>query len=530
MMAVRFYGDSGAAGLTFTATAGEDIAQNDLLGRTSAGTVKVAKGYSPRNAQIVRSGIGGGNGIDGGGGIRTAYDSAMAVAYCSFYDVMIVVHNFSLNLVDSPSISLIGKNGYQNTLAPQKLTSGALDRVRSTALIWDDTLRAGVIFTCDNGGGGGTLRYWHFEVNSATSVTVSARTITSVGSGLDYVAADLIASGEGLIIQDDNGAGLKAAYVAFSNTAISTFSSTSAIAGSTASGQPVIKAEPGADRALVCYQDNTGSSKAAMLSKNGTSAPTWGSVITLNSATSNYRTFSIDYDTINSSWLVGSIYWPEAKLAARIMTNSGTTVTATGNWAVANNALAFGEPVAFADPTTGKNFVFSGFLGPNYIKVTPSSGAQTGNIEADFSAANTGFNTFASQYSEHKTGVYIGPWANRFYYLVGQETGSFAGVVIERAEGPNFYSFDPEEETFVGAASQTVGIATAAAANNGTVTVSAYVESDAYTGFSTGETLYIDVAGNIVANNTGSIIGVGKDATAVYILPNSTAFATAITE
>jgi hypothetical protein len=89
---------------------------------------------------------------------------------------MIVVTNSVVNGFNSPSISLIGKNGYQNTLAAQQLTSGVPDRTRSTALIWDDTLRAGVIFTCDNGGRG-TLRYWHFEVNSATSVTVSARTI-----------------------------------------------------------------------------------------------------------------------------------------------------------------------------------------------------------------------------------------------------------------------------------------------------------------------------------------------------------------
>jgi hypothetical protein len=519
MMAVRFYGDSGAAGITFTATAGEAIAQNDILGRTSAGTVKVAKGYSPRNAQIADVAW-----------THTTHAPG-AVAYCSFYDVMIVVSSSITGVqLNSPAISLIGKNGYQNTLAPQQLTSGGLNRTRGTALIWDDTLRAGVIFTSDNGGSG-TLRYWHFKVNSATSVTVSARTSTSLGNEVDEVAADLIASGEGLIIQQDNGAGLKAAYVAFSNTAITTFSSTSAIAGSTTTGAAAIKAEPGADRALVCYQDNTGSSKAAMLSKNGTSAPTWGSVITLNSATSNYRRFSIDYDTINSSWLVGSIYWPEAKLAARIMTNSGTTVTATGNWAVANNSLAFTDPIAFADPTTGKNFVFSGFEGPGYIKVTPSSVAQTANVEADFSAANTGFNTFYSQYTVNGTGVYIGPWANRFYYLVVQETGSFKGEIIgPQNDGANFYSFDPEEETFVGAASQTVGIATAAAANNGTVTVSGYVESDAYTGFSTGETLYIDVAGNIVANNTGSVIGVGKDATAIYILPDQRAVGTAITE
>lgn len=506
-MAVRFYGDSGAAGLTFTATAGEAIAQNDLVGRTGVGTVKVAKGYSPRNAQTA--------------GIGTGSDSAMAVAYCSFYDVMIVVHNSGTNSSNSPAISLIGKNGYQNTLAAQQLTSGALDRTRSTALIWDDTLRAGVIFTSDNGGGGGTLRYWHFEVNSATSVTVSARTITSVGNNIDNVAADLIASGEGLIIQQDSTNGLKAAYVAFSNTAITTFSSASAISGSTSTGQAAIKAEPGADRALVCFYSLTDTtSKAAMLSKNGTSAPTWGSSINLDGGAGNYQGYSIDYDTINSSWLVGSIYGG-SRIAARIMTNSGTTVTATGNWAVANNSLAFQEPIALADSTTGKNFVFGGFTGPGYIKVTPSSVAQTANIEADISAANTGFNTFSSQYTENGTGVKIQPWGNRFYYLVGQETGS---------DGANFYSFDPEEETFVGAASQTVGIATSAAANTGTVTVSGYVESDAYTGFSTGETLYIDVAGNIVANNTGSIIGVGKDATAVYILPNSTAFATAITE
>jgi hypothetical protein len=103
------------------------------------------------------------------------------------------------------------------------------------------------------------------------------------------------------------------------------------------------------------------------------------------------------------------------------MTNSGTTVTATGNWAVANNSIAFTEPIAFADPTTGKNFVFGGFQGPGYIKVTPSSVAQTANIEADFSAANTGFNTFSSQYTVHGTGVKIGPWGNRFYYLVNRK-------------------------------------------------------------------------------------------------------------
>ena len=509
-MAVRFYGDSGAAGITFTATAGEAIAQNDILGRTSAGTVKVAKGYSPRNAQIAGIGIG-----------STLTHAPGAVAYCSFYDVMIVVTNSVVNGFNSPSISLIGKNGYQNTLAAQQLTSGVPDRTRSTALLWDDTLRAGVIFTCD-GPAVNSLRYWHFEVNSATSVTVSARTIGAVGNNYDNVAADLIASGEGLMIQQDSTNGLRAVYVAFSNTAITTFSSTSAISGSSSTGAAAIKAEPGADRALVCFLSLTDStSKAAMLSKNGTGAPTWGSSVNLESPSNNYRGFSIDYDTINSSWLVGSIYFPEAKLAARIMTNSGTTVTATGNWAVANNSIAFTEPIAFADPTTGKNFVFGGYQGPGYIKVTPSSVAQTANIEADFSAANTGFNTFSSQYTVHGCGVKIGPWGNRFYYLVNQETGS---------DGPNFYSFDPVEETFVGAASQTVGIATAATANNGTVTVSGYVESDAYTGFSTGETLYIDVAGNIVANNTGSIIGVGKDATAVYILPNSTAFATAITE
>jgi hypothetical protein len=352
MMAVRFYGDSGAAGITFTATAGEAIAQNDILGRTSAGTVKVAKGYSPRNAQIADVAW-----------THTTHAPG-AVAYCSFYDVMIVVSSsitvFKNSIFNSPAISLIGKNGYQNTLAPQQLTSGGLNRTRGTALIWDDTLRAGVIFTSDNGGSG-TLRYWHFKVNSATSVTVSARTSTSVGNEVDEVAADLIASGEGLIIQQDNGAGLKAAYVAFSNTAITTFSSTSAIAGSTTTGAAAIKAEPGADRALVCFQDNTGSSKAAMLSKNGTSAPTWGSVITLNSATSNYRRFSIDYDTINSSWLVGSIYWPEALLAARIMTNSGTTVTATGNWAVANNSLAFHRANRFRGSNYRQKFRFLRF-------------------------------------------------------------------------------------------------------------------------------------------------------------------------
>jgi hypothetical protein len=84
------------------------------------------------------------------------------------------------------------------------------------------------------------------------------------------------------MIQQDSTNGLRAAYVAFSNTAITTFSSTSAIAGSSSTGAAAIKAEPGADRALVCFLSLTDStSKAAMLSKNGTSAPTWGSSVNL---------------------------------------------------------------------------------------------------------------------------------------------------------------------------------------------------------------------------------------------------------
>ena len=505
----------GGGGLFYAATASGSIAQGDLVGYVSSGVVAKAANYGPKRS-----------------GTDTLHSDAtvLGVAYSATYDVLFVVYQRTSN--GDNYYALIDKSSYTAVLGPTALPAGTGGSFLHGSIVFDPALDAGVILI--NSPGANLIRYWHFRITSATTVTMSSYSDTSA-SGIASVHGCLIASGEALVGCAVTAAYLLGYYIAFNASGITTFTTASnSSSGSTGSrlfNRLSIAPEPGANRAMVvayCYSGGTTEPLAIMLSKNGTSAPTWNTLSSALGGGSDYPT-GVLYDPDNSSWIVCTENGSTVP-GFQAITNSGTTITVGGSITTASTINSQQGGMLYHDTTSGKNL----FLGYH-----PSEGLCLASLQGRSTAGattileeKTHLQLFGLDYNSgnawfsypYPTGNWYGfnpqcltkidAWGGRLF--LGCRTDS-SNVVS--GFGPVFVSIHPDTYAVDGYADVVLGIAQNAATDGNSVTVKSFYETSDISGFSAGDGLYNDINGELSTVGVGSPLAVATASTKGFIAP-----------
>lgn len=491
--------DAGGA-QQYVATARGSIALGDLVGYASTGVVAKAANYGPKRSAT-----------------DTLHSDAtvLGLAYSATYDVMFMVYQRTSN--GDNYYALVDKAGYTVVLGPTGLPSGTGGSFLHGSLIFDPALDAGVIVI--NSPSGNVIRYWHFRITSASTVTVSTHTDTSAG-GAERVHGCLIASGEALVAVSTTNAYLSGHYIAFTASAITTFSSAANSSGQGSTGTRVfnrlsIAPEPGADRAMVvayCSSGGTSQPLALMLSKNGTSTPTWGALSSALGGGSDYTT-AVMYDPDNSSWIV-STENSSGVPGYQAITNSGTSITVGGSITSAATLFCQQGGMLYYDAASGKN-LFIGWHPSEGLCLASLQGRSTAGATTileekthlqlfglDFNSGNAWFSypypTGAWYGFNPQCLIKVSGWGGRLFF--GCRTDS-ANVVS--GYGPVIVSIHPDTYAVDGYADTALGIAQTSATDGNPVTVKSLYEASEIAGFSSGDGLYADINGDF------STIGVG---------------------